>query len=64
MLSWQIVGQNAYDYFDRQSMKVYTPPSLWDTIGLLLIQGIFYFTLTLILDNIKFRLNDRQHLSV
>jgi hypothetical protein len=64
MLSWQIVGQDAYDYFDRQNMKVYTPPSFWATIGLLLIQGIFYFTLTLILDNIKFRLNDRQHLSV
>jgi len=59
-----MVGTDAYSYFSSHNTKIYTTPSIWYSIAVLLIQGVVYMTATIILDNLKFRLNDREHLSV
>ncbi len=58
-----MIGADAIDYFKQQKFHIYTSKSLWTTLAILLIQGIVYMTFTIILDNIKFRLNDKQNLS-
>jgi len=39
-------------------------PTLWYELGIFVAQGIVFMTLTIILDNLKFRLNDHQSLEV
>lgn len=39
-------------------------PTIWYSVGILLGQGVIYMTATIILDNFKFRLNDKEMLSV
>lgn len=58
------MGSDAYDYIKTHGTKIYTTPSMWFYVGVLLVQGVVYMTLTIILDNIKFRLNDKEHLGV
>lgn len=35
-------------------------PTIWYEVGILLAQGVVFMTLAMILDNLKFRLNDNQ----
>lgn len=42
---------------------MYTTLTIWYYVAILLVQGAVYTALTIILDNIRFRLIDRQHLS-
>ncbi len=57
------MGSDAYNYFKENNTQIYTTPSFWYSIAVLLIQGVVYMTATIVLDNYKFRLNDREHLS-
>ena len=58
-LSEQILGSDAYSYFIDNNTKIYTTPSMWYSVAVMLIQGAIYMTITVVLDNLKFRLNDR-----
>ena len=55
-----MIGSEAYNFFAANNTKVYTTPTFWYSFGVLLVQGVIYMTATIVLDNYKFRLNDKQ----
>jgi hypothetical protein len=63
MVSEQMIGSDAYDFFRANNTKVYMTPTFWYSFGVLMVQGVIYMTATIVLDNYKFRLNDKEELS-
>jgi|LakMenEpi03Aug12_release.lakeMendotaPanAssembly.Ray.scaffolds.fasta_scaffold3016950_1 hypothetical protein len=58
-----MIGSDAYDFFRANNTKVYMTPTFWYSFGVLMVQGVIYMTATIVLDNYKFRLNDKEELS-
>jgi hypothetical protein len=60
MVSQQMLGSDAYEYLISQSTKFYVTESIWYYVAVLLVQGCVFMALTIVLDNLKFRLNDKE----
>jgi len=66
MLSKQMLGSENYNLIsvisNTYDIQFFTQPAIWYPLIILLAQAIIFFVLVLVLDNLKFNLNDRMDL--
>lgn len=63
MVSRQMIGSENFEpLVSTPGISLYTTSEIWYPLLIMAVQGVFYLTMVMILDNLKFNLNDRQEL--